>query len=169
MCHRQASGGAEPGSQGEDAPGPSTKSSAAQRRVLGLVAAGPCVVLLVVAVRLSPRPSGTGTAQQLGLPGCGTLRNTGWPCPSCGMTTSVVAAVHGDVVASLKAQPFGLVLAIAAVVFGLVSLSQAVTGRNMLGALGLRWWWLGIALAGMLLGWGVKVWIGMADGTLPLR
>ena len=39
----------------------------------------------------------------------------------------------------------------------------------LLGALGLRWWWLGIALAGMLLGWGVKVWIGTADGTLPLR
>ena len=70
---------------------------------------------------------------------------------------------------SLKAQPFGLVLALFAAVFGLVSLSQAVTGRNVLGALRPRWWWLGIGLAGMLLGWGIKVWIGMADGTLPMR
>ena len=71
--------------------------------------------------------------------------------------------------ASLKAQPFGLVLALAAVVFGAVSLSQAAAGGNLLGALRLRWWWLGVGLAGMLLGWGVKMWIGMAGGTLPLR
>ncbi len=39
---------------------------------------------------------------------------TGIPCPFCGMTRSVVAAVHGDFVTSLRYNPAGiLVVAIA--------------------------------------------------------
>lgn len=42
-------------------------------------------------------------------PFCPLLATTGVPCPLCGMTTSVVAAVHGDLVGSVAANPFGLV------------------------------------------------------------
>ena len=41
---------------------------------------------------------------------------TGIPCPLCGMTRAVSAAMHGDMVASLRFNPFGLLLVIAAVV-----------------------------------------------------
>ncbi len=40
---------------------------------------------------------------------CPLLATTGVPCPLCGMTTSVVAALHGDVVGAVSANPFGLV------------------------------------------------------------
>ena len=48
---------------------------------------------------------------------CPLRSATGIPCPFCGMTRAVVAAVHGDVVTSLRFNPAGLlVLAIAVVV-----------------------------------------------------
>lgn len=42
-----------------------------------------------------------------GMP-CPLRSLTGIPCPLCGMTTSVVAAMHGDVAASIAANPAGL-------------------------------------------------------------
>jgi hypothetical protein len=49
-----------------------------------------------------------------GLP-CPLRTITGVPCPLCGMTTSVVASVHGNVADALAANPAGLALALAAV------------------------------------------------------
>ena len=49
-----------------------------------------------------------------GLP-CPLRTITGVPCPLCGMTTSVVAAVHGNVADALAANPAGLALVVAAV------------------------------------------------------
>jgi len=49
-----------------------------------------------------------------GLP-CPLRTITGVPCPLCGMTTSVVAAVHGNVADAIAANPAGLALVLAAV------------------------------------------------------
>jgi hypothetical protein len=44
---------------------------------------------------------------------CPILRLTGHPCPACGLTRAVVAALHGDLAASWQAHPFGpLVVAV---------------------------------------------------------
>ena len=68
------------------------------------------VVTLSVACVLTPSPTGFGTHQQLGLPPCTFLHWTGFPCPSCGLTTCFAFAAHGQFIAALIAQPFGVLL-----------------------------------------------------------
>jgi len=149
--------------QDDDTPGPM------RRRLVAALVAAPCVAMLAVGAWLTPYKSGYGTAEQLGMQPCGAMVDWGWPCPSCGMTTAVSAAVHGQVGASLKAHPFGIVLALAAATLGGAGLVQAVTARDLLGRLRFGWWWLVAAIAGMLLGWGVVLAVGAANGTLPVR
>jgi hypothetical protein len=57
------------------------------------------------------------THRQLGLPPCTFYTITGgWPCPSCGMTTSFALLMRGDVWNSLRANAVGTLLAL----FGLM-------------------------------------------------
>jgi len=140
-----------------------------RRRMIALLVAAPCIAMLLIGACLTPYPSGYGTARQLGMMPCGAMVDWGWPCPSCGMTTAVSAAVHGQLGASLRAHPFGIVLTLAAVTLGGAGLAQAVTARNLLARLRFGWWWLVAAIAGMLLGWGVVLAVGAANGTLPVR
>jgi hypothetical protein len=56
-----------------------------------------------------------GTHEQLGLPPCRFLAFTGFPCPSCGLTTSFAYAAHFHFQQAFFASPFGLVLFLAAV------------------------------------------------------
>jgi Protein of unknown function (DUF2752) len=66
--------------------------------------------ILFLARLLKPSPSGVGTHEQLHLPACPFFRLTGWPCPSCGFTTSFAHAARGDWLQALTTQPFGLLL-----------------------------------------------------------
>jgi hypothetical protein len=66
----------------------------------GLLLAGAALLPLV------PGPNG--------LP-CPLRTLTGIPCPLCGMTTSVTAAVHLDLAASVAANPAGLLAVLVAV------------------------------------------------------
>src|SRR4051812_17322272 len=47
-----------------------------------------CAAMLAVGFKLDPgqpgKYPGTGTHEQLGLPACGLLEHTGYPCPTCG-------------------------------------------------------------------------------------
>ena len=58
---------------------------------------------------LEPSPAGHGTHLQLGLPPCFFLELTGYPCPSCGLTTSFAHAVRFQFAEALATQPFGLI------------------------------------------------------------
>jgi hypothetical protein len=51
---------------------------------------------------------------------CPLRATTGIPCPLCGMTRAVVAAVRGDVGASLRYNPGGVLLVALAVVVAVV-------------------------------------------------
>ena len=61
-----------------------------------------------------------------GLP-CPLRALTGIPCPFCGMTTSVTAAVHLDVAAAVAANPAGLVAVVAAIVLLVAHRRRAVS------------------------------------------
>lgn len=158
-----------------DEPDQAATAAAASPRRAGLRLRGallfvPCAVVIGLAAWLTPSPAGYGTHQQLGLPACSFLWRTGYPCPSCGLTSSFAAMAHGRIVEALRDHPFGpfLVLALAAV--GLCGLAELVGGRDVLIRL-LRpgAWWAVAAFAGLLAGWGIKIALGLANGTLPVR
>jgi hypothetical protein len=89
------------------------------------------LAVLVVAALIRPDASGMGTHRQLGLPPCGWLASTGYPCPTCGMTTSFSAAANSQPIASVAAQPFGAAFALATAVFFWGALHVAVFGSNL--------------------------------------
>jgi hypothetical protein len=108
------------------------------RMSLGGVVAG-LVLVFGVAIWLNPydsagRPLRLATHQQLGLPPCTFYALTGWPCPSCGMTTSFALLVRGDVVNSLKANAVGTLLALAGLALIPWGLASVACGRLLAGA-----------------------------------
>ncbi len=74
--------------------------------------AGPLSVLVTAAL-LTPSPEGHGTHTQLGLPPCGFLVYTGYPCPGCGLTTSFAHMIRLEVFGAFHANPFGILLFLA--------------------------------------------------------
>lgn len=136
---------------------PAAVSNPAIHRMIGVALAGPSLAMLLIACWLQPRASGYGTHEQLHLPACGTLATTGWPCPSCGLTTSVSQSVRGNVVAAWHANPFGIALTAVAVTLVALGSWQAATGRRILAKLGPWPVWAAGTLAGMLLGWGWNI------------
>lgn len=117
------------------------------------------LTVLIVAWRLTPDPSGAGTHQQLGLPACGWLVASGYPCPTCGMTTAFAAAAHGDPWRAIVSQPLGALLAVGTAVFFWASLHVAVFGSQLGRAAGrlLSGKILWTALVVFLLAWGYKI------------
>jgi len=71
--------------------------------------AGPLAVL-VTAAMLTPAVEGHGTHTQLGLPPCGFLVYSGYPCPGCGLTTSFSHMIRLEVIGAFHANPFGILL-----------------------------------------------------------
>ncbi|MBN1941700.1 MAG: DUF2752 domain-containing protein [Phycisphaerae bacterium] len=137
-------------------------------RLRGLIVALVCFGAIVAARGLDPRRDGHGTHTQMGLSGCGFLARTGYPCPACGITTSLAAMAHGQVWQAIRAHLFGVMLFLAVAAFALLGLAEVLTGGDVLGMLRPRVWWIWIALAGWLLGWGVKVGVGLLTGQYPL-
>lgn len=133
----------------------------------GLLAA--TLALVAVAWSLKPDSSHMGTHRQLGLPPCGFVAMTGYPCPTCGMTTAFAHAVRGELGAALYAQPAGAVLALGAFLVIILSLLGAVTGRRP----ALNWYRIDpvrlvwFAALFLVLSWGFKALAGVIDGNLP--
>ncbi|OYT71746.1 MAG: hypothetical protein CFK48_04025 [Armatimonadetes bacterium CP1_7O] len=89
------------------------------------------LVMFGVGWYLTPNPEGHGTHRQLGLPPCTIYFLTGRPCPSCGLTTSVSAILHGQFGLAWRANPIGYLVVAAAVGVGLNSLLALVSGRTL--------------------------------------
>ena len=137
-------------------------------RLRGLVLAAVGGLSLALAASLTPNANGHGTHRQMGSPSCSVLTHTGYPCPGCGMTTSVAAMAHGQIGLALKAQPFGVVLFFALVAAAGLGIAELLTGRDIvMRSLRPRTWWLWAAMAGLLGGWAIKLAVGIAAGEYP--
>jgi len=115
--------------------------------------------VLGLAMWLTPDPSGIGTHRQLGLPVCTMVLASGYPCPTCGMTTAFSHAVRGQFIRSFHAQPAGFVLAVGTFLVALAAGSTLVTTKTWaLNWYRIRPWWSTATIAGVvLLGWAYKL------------
>jgi hypothetical protein len=135
--------------------------------IVCLAAAG----LLGTAIWLSPAGGHMGTHRQLGLLPCGFVTMTGYPCPTCGMTTAFAHAVRGHIGESIRSQPAGFALAVVTVVIGSCAAGALVAGRYP----AINWYRInpttfvwGIA-CGLVAAWGFKIAMGLLDGSLPAK
>lgn len=69
--------------------------------------------VVITAAMLTPNPLGHSTHMQLGLPPCGFLLVTGYPCPGCGLTTAFANMARFNIVGAAHANPFGVPLFLA--------------------------------------------------------
>ena len=141
-----------------------------KRRLRGVAVLAGCAAVLAVASGLSPTKWGYGTHRQLGLPACSMLVETGWPCPTCGLTTSVSALANGRVGLAVRANVFGLVIFVALITGVVSGAVEAVLGWDVLGkAARPGVWWFLIAAVGVCLGWVVNLIVGWWTGQLPIH
>lgn len=89
------------------------------------------LVMFGIGLYLTPNPSGHGTHQQLGLPPCTIYYLTGRPCPSCGLTTSVSAILHGQFALAWRANPMGFLIVGGALLVACNSLVALLWGRSV--------------------------------------
>ncbi len=141
-----------------------------KRRLRGVAVLAGCVAVLVIARGLSPNKWGYGTHRQMGLPACSMLVQTGWPCPTCGLTTSVSAIADGKLLLGVRANVFGLVIFVALITGAISGALEAVLGWDVLAkAAGPGVWWFLIAAVGVLVGWAVNLTVGFLTGELPIH
>ena len=120
-----------------------------------------CAVVLVTAWHLEADYLPLGPGSQISFPECALRDRTGYPCPTCGMTTAWARAVRGDLVTALRANIAGAVLAIAAALGVVGGTATAVLGRvfyigvarPVVGLLSSRGWLYGL-LGLILFAWG---------------
>ncbi len=132
-----------------------------------------CLALLAIAVYLDPRGRMHGTHADLpGIGGpCGMLVMTGYPCPTCGMTTAFAYTVRGRWLQASRAQPAGFVLALGTAALAIAMVWTLIRGRwppIYLWRITPYRFFLGLLV--LLLGsWAFKIVVGLSDGTLPYR
>lgn len=88
-----------------------------------------CLGLLGLAAWLKPDPRGYGTHEQFGSGPCGMIIVTGYPCPTCGMTTAFAHTVRGQWYRAFMAQPAGFVAALGTIAAAVVAVWALATGR----------------------------------------
>lgn len=134
-------------------------------RLAAVFIAACCLAVLSIAAWLTPSPAGFGTHEQLrlrsgvGLQTCTWLALTGKPCMTCGMTTSFAHAANGDLIASFKAQPMGMILAVVTSMMFWICGHIAAYGSNLgsavAGLMGRRTLWTMLGL--LIAAWVYKV------------
>ena len=126
--------------------------------------------LWIGALQLKPNESGLSTHTQLGLAPCGMLTSTGFPCPTCGITTSLARAARGDLLGSARAHAGGALFALGACGLLLHAALVGILGIPMpsLAERASPGGWAIACVAAILCGWGVKLAVGWFSGTFPI-
>ena len=106
------------------------RKSERKRRIHALVVSLVAMILLSVAVFLTPSVDGIGTHAQLGLPQCGWIAVANLPCPTCGMTTAWSHTVRGEFSSAFMTQPMGMLLALMTVFIAIGSMITVCTGYS---------------------------------------
>lgn len=130
-------------------------ASVSERVLWGCLAVAGLVVLFA-AIWIEPDLRGYGTHTQLGLPPCGFLILTGFPCPGCGLTTAFAYGVRGQWWLAGTSNPLGLILFLIVCAMIPVSVLAAVrrwSFASVVERLSLNRWALAVA------GCGVAVWV----------
>jgi len=142
-------------------------------RARGFLIGLACTAILLAAWHLEPDYLPLGTRSQLSFPGCAFRDRTGYPCPTCGMTTAWSRAVRGDLITALRANIAAVVLAVVALFAALFGLATALAGRvfylrvlaPVLGLFSPRRWLYGL-LALILVAWAWNaLWAFVAQRT----
>ncbi len=63
--------------------------------------------------------------------GCPVKALTGIPCPSCGVTTSIIAGLHGNFSKAFSINPLGLVVGLVMVAIPLLVVFDWAFGKNL--------------------------------------
>ncbi len=149
---------------------PGRGRSLPRRLVATAILFGACAVLALAAY-VKPDPHGFGTHAQLGFGPCGVLIMTGYPCPTCGMTTAFAHTVRGQWGRAFLAQPAGFALALGALVAGLVSAWTLASGRwpqvRLPFVTPYRVFFSLLVL--LMASWAFKIVAGLVLGVLPYR
>ena len=98
-------------------------------RLVGLLVSLGCLLVLLLAWHLEPAHLPLGSQSQLSLPGCALQQRTGYPCPTCGMTTAWAKTVRGQLSVAFQANLAGTVLALACAVAVFAGLVTAIAGN----------------------------------------
>ena len=145
----------------------------ARLRSVGLLVALGCMAILLLAWHLEPTNLPLGPQSYLSLPECAFQQRTGYPCPTCGMTTAWAKAVRGDLGAAFRANAAATVFALVCAAAALGGLATAFGGRGcyqrfvkpMLGLLRPRqWFYLAVGLIIFAWAWNA-LWAFVAGGT----
>jgi len=96
---------------------------------------------------------------------------TGYPCPTCGMTTAFAHTVHGHWIDAIRSQPAGFLIALTAFVIGLSAAGALATGRYPV----INWYrvdpnrFVWLAALAVVASWGLKIAMGLLDGSVPAK
>jgi hypothetical protein len=115
--------------------------------VLYAVAVTVCAGVVAAGLRVEPDARGFGSHRQLGLPACTLPDLTGYPCPTCGLTTSWAWMARGQVVQAVSAHLLGALLYAAAAALLVWTVAASVMRRSPLGAMRILasfWVWMGV-------------------------
>ncbi|MCP4713230.1 MAG: DUF2752 domain-containing protein [Planctomycetes bacterium] len=114
----------------EDQVSPLKTDSNIKYRIGCGIAASACLITLAFAAWANPDPRGHGTHTQLGMPVCGFLERTGYPCVTCGMTTAFSHVVRGQILQAFVVQPAGALLAISCMFTLALGSLATLTGKG---------------------------------------